>query len=68
MIRWKVDILAELRAAGINSARIRKEKLMGQQMLTKLRNGELPSWAVLDDLCRWLRRQPGDLIEYIPEE
>ena len=68
MLRWKIDVLAELKEAGFNSTRIRKENLMGQQMLSKLRNGELPSWATLDNICKWLGRQPGDLFEYVPDE
>ena len=67
MLRWRIDILTALKDAGYNSTRIRREKLMGQQMLTKLRNGELPSWAVMNDICEWLRCQPGDLIEHIPD-
>ena len=67
MLRWRIDILTALKAAGYNSTRIRREKLMGQQMLTKLRNGELPSWAVMNDICEWLHCQPGDLIEYVSD-
>ena len=67
MLRWKVSILDELRNAGYNSTRIRRENLMGQQMLTKLRNGELPSWATIDNICEWLHCQPGDLIEHVSE-
>jgi putative transcriptional regulator len=67
MLKWKIDILFALRDAGYNSTKIRREKLMGQQMLTKLRNGELPSWSVMDDICEWLHCQPGDLIEHVSE-
>lgn len=67
MLRWKVDVLAALKEAGYNSTRIRKENLMGQQMLSKLRKGELPSWATIDNICDWLQCQPGDLIEHVPQ-
>lgn len=66
MLRWKVDILALLKEAGYNSTRIRKENLMGQQMLSKMRKGELPSWSTVDNICEWLQCQPGDLIEHVP--
>ena len=65
MIKWKVDVLAELKAAGYTTYRIRKENLMGQMMLTKIRNNELPSWATLDVICNLLNCQPGDLLEHI---
>lgn len=67
MLRWKVDVLAALKEAGYNSTRIRKENLMGQQMLSKLRKGELPSWSTIDNICEWLQCQPGDLIEHVPQ-
>ena len=67
MLKWKIDVLTALREAGYNQTVIRRDKLMGQQMLTKLRNGDLPSWAVMNDICGWLHCQPGDLIEFVPD-
>lgn len=67
-LRYKINIIAALRDAGYSSVRIRKEKLIGEQMLQKIRKGEMPSWNVLETLCRILKCQPGDLIEFVPEE
>ena len=67
MISYKGDILALLREAGYNPARIRNEKLLGQSYLTQLRAGELVSWAALDTICKLTGKQPGDLIEYREE-
>ncbi len=64
-IRYKVDILAELKKKGYSSTRIREEKLIGQSYLQQLRHGELVSWKVLDVICSLLECQPGDLIEYV---
>ena len=36
---YKVDLLAVLKEAGYNTNRIRKEKIMGEAMLQKIRNG-----------------------------
>ena len=63
-IRYKVDILAELKKKGYSSTRIREEKLIGQSYLQQLRRGELVSWKALDTICALLECQPGDLIEY----
>lgn len=63
-IRFKIDVLAALKDAGYSSARIRKEKLMGEATLQQLRHGELVSWKTMETLCRLLNCQPGDLIEY----
>lgn len=67
-IRYKVDILAELKKKGYSSTRIREEKLIGQSYLQQLRRGELVSWKTLDTICSLLECQPGDLMEYIPAE
>lgn len=62
---YKVDLLAVLKEAGYNTNRIRKEKIMGEAMLQKIRNGQMVSWAVLETICDLLNCQPGDLIEFI---
>jgi len=67
-IRYKVDILAELKKKGYSSTRIREEKLIGQSYLQQLRRGELVSWKTIDTICSLLDCQPGDLIEFQKEE
>ena len=67
-IRYKVDILAELKKKGYSSTRIREEKLIGQSYLQQLRRGELVSWKILNIICSLLECQPGDLIEYVEEQ
>ena len=64
-MRYKVDLLAVLKEAGYNTNRIRKEKIMGEAMLQKIRTGQMVSWAVLETLCDLLDCQPGDLIEFV---
>lgn len=66
-IRYKVDILAELKQRGYSSTRIREEKLIGQSYLQQLRHGELVSWKTLDTICSLLDCQPGDLIEFVKD-
>ena len=67
-IRYKVDVLAELKKKGYSSTRIREEKLIGQSYLQQLRRGELVSWKTLDTICALLECQPGDLIDFQKEE
>ena len=64
-IRYKVDIMAELKKKGYSSTRIREEKLIGQSYLQQIRHGELVSWKILNTLCSLLECQPGDLIEFV---
>ena len=66
-IRYKVDVLAALKEAGYNTTRIRKDKIMGEAMLQKIRSGQIVSWATLETICDLLGCQPGDLLEYIKE-
>ena len=67
-IKYKIDILAELKKIGYSSTRIREEKLIGQSYLQQLRHGELVSWKTLDTICSLLECQPADLIEYVKDE
>ena len=66
-MKYKVDVLAALKEKGYNTNTIRKEKIMGEAMLQKLRSGQMVSWATLETLCSLLDCQPGDLIEYVKE-
>ena len=65
---YKVDVIAILKEAGYNTNRIRKEKIMGEAMLQKIRSGQMVSWATLETICSLLECQPGDLIEYVKED
>ena len=67
-IRYKVDVIAALKEAGYNTTRIRKDKIMGEAMLQKIRSGQMVSWATLETICDLLGCQPGDLLEYIKED
>lgn len=64
-LKYKMDVILALKEAGYNSNRIRKEKIMGESMLQKIRSGQMVSWSVLETLCTLLNCQPGDLIEYV---
>ncbi len=67
-LEYKIDILAALKAAGYNTNRIRKEQLLSQSTLQKLRNKEPLAWKNIETICKLLNCQPGDIMEYIPEE
>lgn len=67
-IHYKKDILRELKAAGYNTSVLRKEKIMGEATIQKLRKGELISWANINTICRLLNCQPGDILEYVSDE
>ena len=63
-ISYKIDILAELKAAGYSTYRLRKEKLLGESTIQSLRSGELVSWENISRICEMLNCQPGDLLQF----
>ena len=67
MIRYTIDVLSRLSGVGWTQNRIRREKLIGQATLTQLRHGELVSWKTVDTICSLLNCQPGDFLEYVPD-
>ena len=67
-IRYKFDVMDALKQAGYSSTRLRNEKLMGESYMQQLRRGELVSWKTIETICKLLQCQPGDLLEYLPEE
>ena len=66
-LQFKVDVLAALKEKGITTYQIRKEKLLSESTVQKLRAGIGVSWENLETLCRLLDCQPFDLIEYVKD-
>lgn len=66
-IAYRINVVAALKDAGYNSNIIRQQKIMGQRELQKLRHNELVSWATIETICCLLKCQPGDILEYVPE-
>lgn len=68
MIRSKVDIMEALKRAGYTSYVLQRDKIFGSSRMTRFRRMEPPSIGELNKLCEMLHCQPGDIIEYIPDE
>lgn len=66
-IKYKFDVLHALKSAGFNTSRIRKEKLLAESTLQKLRSDEMVAISNIDTICRLLGCQPGDILEYKPD-
>lgn len=67
-IRYTIDILAELKRQGWTTYRIQKEKVIGGGTLQRLKNDEPIGLDAVGKICEMLHCQPGDILEYIPEE
>lgn len=63
-LRYKMNVMEELKKKNYSSVRIREEKLLGQSYLQQLRHQKLVSWAAIDTLCKLLDCQVGDIVEY----
>ena len=67
-IVYKIDVLKELKEKGYNTSRLRKDKLMGEATLQKIRENQLVSWANLDTICNLLECNVGDVVEHQKED
>lgn len=67
-IIYKIDVLEELKKEGYTQIRLRREKLIGQDAIQKIRRGDMIGINVLTTICELLDMQPGDIIAYSKEE
>ena len=58
-------LFKRLKAKGITTYKIKKENIIGQATLYKLKNGGYVDTRTIERLCEILECQPGDLMEYI---
>ena len=65
---YKIDILQALKENGFNTTRLRREKLLAEGTIQKLREKKPINWDNIARICDMLNCQPGDLIEYVSEE
>lgn len=68
MIVYKIDVIETLKEAGYNTTRILRENLISQSAMQKIRKGEMVGIITLDQICKLLDMQPGNIIKYIPDE
>ncbi len=65
---YKINVLAALKAKNISTYKIRKDNLFSQSTITKFNNNDCR--ITLENLltvCKLLNCQPGDIIEYVPD-
>lgn len=74
MIRFKIDVLQELKKKGYNTTRLRNEKIIPEGIITKIRTANKNndnvniSTMTLNTLCYLLGKQPAQIIEYVKDE
>ena len=67
-IKYKINVLAELKAIGYSTYRLRKEKIFGERTMQKFRRGEIVNAENMAIVCKLLNCQPGDIMEYVDEQ
>ena len=67
-IIYKMDVLKALKEAGYNTSRLRKDKIMGEATIQKIRENQLASWATIDTICALLDCNVGDIVEHVKEK
>lgn len=65
---YKIDVLQALKDKGYNTNRLRKEKVLAESTLQKLREKKPISWENIAKICELLNCQPNDFLEYQSEE
>lgn len=64
---YKIDVLATLKEQGFNTNRLRKEKLLAEGVIQALREKKPISWINIEQLCKLLKCQPNDILQYIED-
>lgn len=62
-----LNILEKLKAAGYTTYRLRKEKLIPESTLTKLRNGQPVTTEALNTICNLTKLKIEQIIEHRPD-
>ena len=68
MFVYKFDVLEALKDAGYSTAKMRKEKLLGENAIQSLRKNEMVGIIALEKICKLLDMQPGNIIKYVDSE
>lgn len=63
-VKYTIDILTALKAAGYSTHKLRKEKILAEATIQKIRKGQIVSWAQIERLCALLNCKVGDLVYY----
>lgn len=64
MLKYRINVLEALKANGYTTYRIRTEKLLSESTVQKLRERQPIGWENIETICKLLKCQPGDLLQY----
>ncbi|WP_270578112.1 helix-turn-helix domain-containing protein [Anaerostipes caccae] len=66
MLRYKIDIIRELKKVNLTFTTVKKNKVFSQCTMMKFQRGDTSiSHRNLNRLCSVLKLQPGDILGYV---
>lgn len=70
MIYFKCNVLFALKSKGYTSYKLINKKILSAGTVTKIRNNDAIklSLSTIDKICELLCCQPGDILEYVPDD
>lgn len=67
-IQYKIDVLKEMKDKGYSSARLRKDKIIGEATIQRLRSKQSVSFEVLAKVCVILGCDIGDILTFVKDD
>lgn len=61
-IKYKIDVLAALKEKGYPTTRLRKEKIIGEATIQRIRHKQSVSFEILSKICNLLECDIGDIL------
>lgn len=74
MIRFKIDVMKELKNKGYSANKLRNEKLLSESTMQNIRTSYKNNSSInintkaLNTICIILKKQPGQILEFISED
>lgn len=66
-LQFKINIINALKDKGYSTYTLRKEQLLSESTIQKLRSGKGISWENIETLCKLLECNVGDILDYTNE-
>lgn len=61
-------LIQALADRGVNSYTVKTQKIIGSETYKKIMQGGHIDTRSIDKLCKYLNCQPGDILEYVPDD
>lgn len=68
MIRYKVEVMKELKKKGYTAGICRRNKILPESTMTRFRHGEIVTFDAINKVCLLLGCQISDILEVVPTE